>query len=152
MRPYGARAVSARRGAEMRGALPLAILLLAAPAFAAPNVPVPPQSRWSSLPRLALKPSFKPSASWIRKAQQLEAEGKCRFVGKQGGMTRIEVPFAVLLTATGKVSAVRVAETGCAPLETYLAGVVRGFGPQIVRPKGTPPFWRGSRFIAGWQS
>jgi hypothetical protein len=41
----------------------------------------------------------------------------------------------------------------CAPLETYLVAVVRGFpARQIVPPKGTPPFWRGSKFVAGWQS
>jgi hypothetical protein len=97
-----------------------------------------------------LKPSFKPSTNWIKKAQQLQETGKCKFAGKQPGLTQIEIPFVLLVSAKGGVQSVKVGDTGCPELETYVGQIVRRFGPaQIVRPKGMPPFWRQSRFVAG---
>jgi hypothetical protein len=116
------------------------------------QMPYPPESRWSTLPRLVLKPGFKPSTSWIKKAQQLDQSGQCRFPPKRPGWTQVDIPFAVQLSARGQVQAVKVGTTGCPELETYLAGAVRRFSAkQIIPPKGAPPYWRGSRFVAGWQ-
>lgn len=127
-------------------------LLVASPAVAA-ELPHPPQSRWNTLQRLTLKPSFKPSTGWIRKAQQLQEAGTCKFAGKEPGLTQIEIPFVLLVSAKGGVQSVKVGETGCPELEAYVGQIVRRFGPaQIARPKGTPPFWRQSRFVAGWRN
>lgn len=99
-----------------------------------------------------MKPGFKASTSWIKKAQQLGDAGKCSFPPKRPGWTQVDIPFAVQLSARGQVQFVKVGDTGCPELETYVAGVVRRFSAkQIVPPTGTPPYWRGSRFVAGWQ-
>lgn len=128
------------------------VALLFASPVAAADLPYPPQSRWNTLQRLTLKPSFKPSTNWIKKAQQLQETGKCKFAGKQPGLTQIEIPFVLLVSAKGGVQSVKVGDTGCPELETYVGQIVRRFGPaQIVRPKGMPPFWRQSRFVAGWR-
>jgi hypothetical protein len=149
MKPRVGPAVSDRRGADMRRAL-LLLALLSASAHA--ELPVPPESRWNTLPRLAMKPGFKASTNWIKKAQALQDTGKCAFAGKRPGWTQIELPFAVLLSVRGQVQVVKVGGAGCPELETYVAGVVRKFSAkQIVPPRGTPPYWRGSRFVAGWQ-
>jgi hypothetical protein len=137
----------------MRNALLLAVLLgFMAPAARA-ELPYPPESRWNTLPRLSMKPGFKPSTKWIEKARQLQDKGTCRFAPKRPGWTQLEIPFAVLLSARGQVQAVKVGPQGCPELETYVAGVVRRFNAkQVLPPKGMPPYWRGSRFIAGWEN
>jgi len=135
----------------MRGITILLALLFASSAAAA-DLPYPPQSRWNTLQRLTLQPSFKPSTNWIKKAQQLQETGKCKFTGKQPGLSQVEIPFVLLVSPKGGVQSVKVGETGCPELETYVGQVVRRFGPaQIVRPKGAPPYWRQSRFVAGWR-
>jgi hypothetical protein len=135
----------------MRAVLLLMALLL--PAVARADLPFPPESRWNTLPRLAMKPGFKPSTNWIKKAQQLGDAGACRFAPKRPGWTQVDIPFAVQLSARGQVQSVKVGSTGCPELETYIAGVVRRFSAkQVVPPKGPPPYWRGSRFVAGWQN
>jgi hypothetical protein len=135
----------------MRIAL-LALALLALPAAKRAEPPYPPESRWNTLPRLAMKPGFKPSTSWIKKAQELGDAGKCRFAAKRPGWTQIDIPFAVQLSVAGQVQSVKVGDTGCPELETYVAALVRRFNAkQVEHPKGPPPYWRGSRFVAGWQ-
>lgn len=137
----------------MRRALPLLALLAALPGFARAELPYPPQSRWNTLPRLVMKPGFKPSAGWVEKARQLGDAGKCSFPPKRPGWTQIEVPFAVQLSPRGKIQSVKVGAIGCPELETYVGDIVRRFSAkQIVAPKGAPPYWRGSRFVAGWQN
>ena len=130
----------------------LALALLALPAATRTALPFPPESRWNTLPRLVMKPGFKPNTAWIEKAQQLGDAGKCRFPARRPGWTQIDIPFAVQLSARAQVQSVKVGDTGCPELETYVAGVVRRFtAKQIEAPRGRPPYWRGSRFVAGWQ-
>jgi hypothetical protein len=129
----------------------LMLALMALPA-ARPELPFPPESRWNTLPRLGLKPGFKPSTGWIKKAQELGDAGTCRFRSKRPGWTQVEIPFAVQLSARGQIQSVKVGATGCPELERYVEGVVRRISAkQVVAPKGPAPHWRGSRFFAGWQ-
>ena len=128
-----------------------ALLGLATPALAAPE-PMPPESRWPTLPRLAIKPDFKASTDWIAIAQQLETEKSCTFPSKRPGWTTVEIPFAVRLDAKGRVQQVAVGDTGCAALEEYLSGIIAKWGPkQITPPTGAGPYWRSSRVVAGWE-
>lgn len=136
----------------MRAVLALLLFVAATPAAAREPMPYPPESRWASLPRLAMQPSFKPSAAWMEKASELQASGACSFTKGADGVTRIDIPFIVLLSAKGAVQDVHVSDTGCAELEAYVAEIAHGWGTdQVVPPQGPPPLWRVSRFLAGWR-
>ena len=131
----------------------LLLALLGISVVARGELPVPPESRWNTLPRLAMKPGFKPSAAWVGKARELGQAGECKFGSRRAGWMQVDIPFAVELSARGQIRAVKVGSTGCPELETYVAGIVRRFSAkQIVPPKGPPPYWRGSRFVAGWEN
>lgn len=129
----------------------LSFALVAAAAPAA--VPVPPQSRWSTLPRLQLRPGAKASTAWIEKARALAKDGTCTFATTADGTTRLEIPFIVLTSPRGTVTAAEVADTGCAPLEAMVAGIAKTLrAVPLPAPKGAPPQWRYSRFVAGWRA
>ena len=130
--------------------LPLAAFATALPADA--PLPAPPQSRWDTLPRLAIKPDFKASTDWIAMAEQLETEKSCTFPSDRPGWTTVDIPFAVRLSAKGQVQQVVMGDTGCAPLEEYLEGIIAKWGPkQVTPPTGEAPYWRASKVVAGWE-
>lgn len=133
----------------------LAMMFIAGAAAALPAAtppPAPPESRWDALPRLAIKPEFKASTDWIAMAQQLETEKSCAFPSKRPGWTTVDIPFAVRLSTKGQVQQVVMGDTGCAPLEEYLQGIIAKWGPkQVTPPTGEAPYWRASKVVAGWE-
>ena len=136
----------------MRLTVTALLALAAAPVLAQSTMPVPPLSRWDSLPRLAYKPTYKPRPVWVQRAQALGTGGTCAFTPDAQKIVRLSVPFVVLLAPTGAVQDVHADYPGCPALAALVEQFGGALGPTLlVAPAGVPPFWRASHFYAGWQ-
>ena len=134
-----------------RALLLLALALSAGPAFAQ-QIPPPPESRWSALPRLAYQPGFKPRPLWYERAKALDGKDGCAFTPDAKGIVRLAIPFIVRFSAAGQVADAHASYPDCPALAAMTEQFARQLGPKlVVPPRGPQPLWRFSRFLVGWE-
>jgi hypothetical protein len=78
---------------------------------------------WASMPPLKIERRL-PTAAMVGEVERMLRDGKCAMEGQKATKFDITIPYAVLIEPDGGARRVVVAETGCAPLESYVGLVV----------------------------
>ncbi|HYD36898.1 MAG TPA: hypothetical protein VEA60_04755, partial [Allosphingosinicella sp.] len=78
---------------------------------------------WDSMPPLKVERRL-PTADMVGQVERILLSGECSLAGQTARRFDITVPYAVLVEPDGGARRVVVAETGCAPLESYVGLVV----------------------------
>ena len=79
---------------------------------------------WSSMPALETVERQLPTPAMVGDVEKMLVSGQCALKGQTSRRFDITVPYAVLVEPDGSARHVVVAETGCAPLESYVGMVV----------------------------
>ena len=79
---------------------------------------------WSRMPALETVERLLPTPAMVGDVEKMLVSGQCRLKGQNARRFDITVPYAVLVEPDGSARHVVVAETGCAPLESYVGVVV----------------------------
>ena len=79
---------------------------------------------WSRMPALNTVERQLPTPSMVGDVERMLVSGQCTLAGQTSRKFDITVPYAVLVEPDGSARHVVVAETGCAPLESYVGLVV----------------------------
>lgn len=81
------------------------------------------RAEWDKMPSLKVDRRL-PTAEMVGQVEAMLTSGKCAMKGQTARKFDITVPYAVLVEPDGGARRVVVAETGCAPLESYVGLVV----------------------------
>jgi hypothetical protein len=82
------------------------------------------RANWDALPQLEATDRRLPYETMVERVEQMLKSGECSVLGQQPERFDITVPYAVLVEPDGSASRVVVAESGCAPLESYVGRLV----------------------------